>query len=283
MLELIQKHPRYAFGALLVHIFFLVLFGVGIHFKSQERAATTQQVQTVKVTTVDQKLVQKELRAFKEQDVLARRQREELARKRKAEERRLAQLRAQRLAEQKKEQQRLALAKQQEKLLKQKQEEQQKKLAAEQKRLKQLARERREQEQRQLQAQNEQAFKQQLAAEAKQLQQQQQLAAQRRAARKARQTEIDKYMDLIENKIYQNWVMPPSTNKGLVCELQVTLIPTGDVVNIELSKSSGDPVYDQSVIAAVRRASPLPVPPAQDGLFDVFRNLTLPVRADKKT
>jgi colicin import membrane protein len=283
MLEIIKKHPRYALGALLVHLFFLGLFGFTFHFKSEQRAATTQRAQTVKVTTVDQKLVQKELQAFKARDDKARRQREELARKRKAEEKRLAKLRAQRLAEQKrrlaeqkKEQQRIALAKQREKLLKQKQ-------AAEQKRLKELARKRREEEERRLQAQNEQAFKKQLEAEAKQMQQQQQIAAQRRAALKAKQTKIDKYMNLIENKIYQNWVMPPSTNKGLVCVLQVTLIPTGDVVNIELSKSSGDPVYDKSVIAAVRRASPLPVPPAEDGLFDVFRNLTLPVRADKKT
>lgn len=282
MLELVKKHPRYAFGALLVHIFFLVLFGVGIHFKSQERAATTQQMQTVKVTTVDQKLVQKELRSFKAQDEQARRQREELVQKRKAEEKRLAQLQAQRLAEQKQQQQQLALAKQREEQLKKKQAEQQKKLAAEKKRLKELARKRREQEKRQLQAQNEQTFKQQLAAEAKQLQQQQQIAAQRQAARKAKQTEIGKYMDLIENKIYQHWVMPPSTNKGLVCIYEVTLIPTGDVVSIELSKSSGDSVYDQSVKAAIQAASPLPVPPAKDGLFDEFRNLTLPVRADKK-
>ena len=72
-----------------------------------------------------------------------------------------------------------------------------------------------------------------MAAEAKRLKAEQEVAAQRRAAQKAKQTEIDKYMNLIENRIYQNWIMPPSTNKGLVCVLQVQLIPTGEVINID--------------------------------------------------
>ena len=199
-----------------------------------------------------------------------------MLRKRKAEEKRLAALRAQRLAEQKKETQRIALAKQREIQLKQQQK-------AEEQRLKALAKKRREEEERQERAKNEQALKQQLAAEAQRMKAEQEIAAQRRAALQARQTEIDKYMNLIENKIYQNWIKPPSANSGMVCELLVQLLPTGDVINIELSKSSGDPVYDQSVIAAVRRASPLPVPSGESGLFDVFRELHLPVRADKKS
>ena len=275
MLEMIKNHPRFVMGAILVHIFFLILFGVGLHLKSQERAATAQP-QTVTVTTVDEKLVQKELKAFKTQDEQARRQKEELTRKRKAEEKRLADLRAQRLAEQKQEKERLALAKQKDLQLKQKQKE-------EEQRLKDLARKRRQEELRQQQAKNEQALKENLAAEEKRLKAEAEVAAQRRAALKQKQTMIDKYMNAIENKIYQNWVMPPSTNKGMVCELQVRLIPSGEVIDIQLSKSSGDPVYDQSVMAAVRRASPLPLPPAETGLFDVFRDLTLPVRADKKT
>jgi colicin import membrane protein len=276
MLEMIKKHPRYVIGAILVHVFFLVLFGVGFHLKSQQRAATTQP-QTVTVNMVDEKLVQKELKSMQAQDERVRRQRETLQRKRKAEEKRLADLRAQRLAEQKKEKQRIALAKQREKQLKQKQE-------AEKKRLKELAKKRREEEARQERIKNEQALKKQLAAEAQRMKAEQEIAAQRRAALQARQTKIDKYMTLIENKIYQKWTMPPSTNKGLVCVLQVQLIPSGDVINIELSKSSGNSEYDKSVIAAVRKASPLPVPSGDDSdLFDEFRTLTLPVRADKKT
>ncbi|MBI1424388.1 MAG: cell envelope integrity protein TolA [Gammaproteobacteria bacterium] len=273
MLEMIKKHPRYAIGAILVHVFFLILFGVSFHFKSDQRAASTQPP-TVQVTTVDEKQVEKELQSMKAQDERARREKEELIRQRKSEEKRLADLRAQRQAEQKKQQERIALEKEQEKIRKQKQ--------AEEQRKKEQERKRQEEEQRREQAKNEQALKQQLAAEAQRMKAEQAAAAQRRAALQARQTEIDKYMNAIENRIYQNWIMPPSTNSGLVCELQVQLIPGGEVINIELSKSSGDPVYDQSVIAAVKAASPLPVPSAESGLFDEFRTLTLPVRADKK-
>jgi hypothetical protein len=120
MLEMIKKHPRYVIGAILVHVFFLILFGVGFHFKSQQRAATSQP-QTVTVTTVDEKLVQKELKSMKALDEKERRAKEDVVRKRKAEEKRLADLRAQRLAEQKKEKERVALALQQEKQLKLKQ------------------------------------------------------------------------------------------------------------------------------------------------------------------
>ena len=275
MLDMIKQHPRFVLGAVLVHVFFLILFGVGFHFKSQERA-TTGQPQTVMVTTVDERLVQKELKALKLQDQQEQHQKEELTRKRKAEEKQLADIRAQRLAEQKQEKSRIALAKQKEIDLKQKQK-------AEEKRLKDLAHKRRQEESRQEQAKSEQALKQSLAAEDKRLKAEAQLAAQRRAAIEQKQTLVDKYMTAIENKIYQNWIMPPTINKGMVCELQVRLIPSGEVIDIQLSKSSGDPVYDQSVVAAVRRASPLPVPPAESGLFDVFRDLTLPVRADKKT
>jgi len=275
MLDMIKKHPRYVIGAVILHLFFLILFGVGFHFTSQHRAATTQP-QTVTVTTVDEKLVQKELKAMKAQDARAQQQKDEIIRKRQQEEKRLADLRAQRLAEQKQEQQRIALAQQRDKELKQKQK-------AEEQRLKELAKKRQAEEERQAQEKSEQALKQQLAAEAKRMKAEQEAAAQRRAAQKAQQTEIDKYMNAIENKIYQNWRMPRSVNKGLICVLQVQLIPGGEVINIEVSKSSGDREYDESVKAAVRAASPLPVPSAESGLFDVFRNLTLPVRADQKT
>lgn len=274
MLDMIKQHPGYVIGGIIVNLIFMVVFGVGLHLRSQERAATTQQ-QTVTVTTVDEKLVQKELKAFKAQDEKARQQTEALERKREAEEKRLADIRAQRLAEQKKEQERIALAKEQEKQRIQKQKEEQQRKA-------ELERKRRAEEARQLQAKNEQALKESMAAEEKRLKAETEAAAQRRAAQQAQQSLIDKYTAAIENKIYQNWVMPPSTNAGLVCVLKIRLIPSGEVIDIQVSKPSGNPVYDQSVIAAVRRASPLPLPPAESGLFDAFRELTLPVRADKK-
>jgi len=246
---------------------------VRFHFFSSQRAASTQQ-QTVKVTTVDETQVQKELKSFKSSDERERQRTEQLRQQREAEEKKLAEARAQRQAEQRQELQRKAEAARLQQALLEKQKADAKRKA--------LAQKRQQEEERRQRAENEKALKQQMAAEEKRMQAEQQAAVQRRAAQQAKQSEVDKYKNLIENRIYQNWVKPPGIDKGLKCVLELQLIPGGEVIDIRVSKSSGDPVYDQSVVAAVKRASPLPVPSSASGLFDDFRNLTLPVQADKK-
>ncbi|MGD8926144.1 MAG: cell envelope integrity protein TolA [Thioalkalispiraceae bacterium] len=275
MLELFKKNPRFLVGAIIVHLFFLVLFGVGLHFKSRERAATTVQ-KTVEVTTVDEREVKKELAKLKAADDREVRRKNELEKKRKLEERRLESLRKKREAEQKKEKERLALLERKQKALKEKQQKEKERLA-------ELERKRKAEEERQDRARKEQELKEKMQAEEQRLKREEQAAALRKAELKKRQTTIDKYMNLIEAKVYQKWIKPPSISTGLVSELRVKLIPTGDVIDIQLVKSSGDPAFDNSVKAAVKKASPLPLPPAEMGLFEVFRDLRLPMRADKKT
>jgi len=260
MIEFLRQNPKYFIGAVLVHLFFLALFGLGFHFKSDNRAATSSP-QPVKVTTIDEKLVKKELMKLKQADQREEQRKNELVRKRQAEEKKLNELRQKRITEQKMEKKRLALLK--EKKLQEKK--------AQDKRRKQE------------QAQREKELRQKMQEEQERLQKEQEIAALREAELKKQQTMIDKYMNLIEAKVYQNWIKPPGDLRGKVTELQVRLIPSGDVISIELSKSSGDSVYDKSVQAAVKKASPLPLPPAETGLFDVFRDLHLPMRADKKT
>lgn len=262
------------FGAIIVHVFFIILFGVGFHLKSKERAATTVP-QTVEVKTIDEKLVQNELKKLQQQDEQEEKRQQEIIKQRQAEEKRLDDLRKQRLQEQENEKKRVAILERKEKELKEKQ-------RKEEARLKELERKRKEQEAAD-KVKREAELKEKMLAEQNRIQAEQEALAQRQAELKKRQTEIDKYMSLIEARILQKWIRPPTAREGLVAEIDVRLIPTGDVIDIELSKSSGDPVYDQSVLAAVKRASPLPLPPVETGLFDVFRHLHLPIRADKKT
>ncbi|KPK40160.1 MAG: hypothetical protein AMJ69_03460 [Gammaproteobacteria bacterium SG8_47] len=120
----------------------------------------------------------------------------------------------------------------------------------------------------------EEALKAQMAAE-----EQQRLADARRA--QAMST-IDKYRVLIEAKVRQNWLVPPSAQQGMVCVLSVRLIPSGDVVSVQILESSGDAVFDRSVENAVRKASPLPLPPAELGLYDEFRELRFPFELQRK-
>jgi colicin import membrane protein len=274
MFDLLRKNPKYLVGAIIVHLFFIVLFGVGFHLKSQERAATTAP-QTVTVKTIDEKLVEKELKQLQQQDEQEAKRQQDIVKKREAEERRLEELKQKRLKEQENEKKRLAILEKKEKELKEKQRQ-------EEERLKELERKRKEQEAAD-KVKREDELREKMLAEQKRIEAEQEALAVRQAELKKRQSTIDKYMSLIETKIYQHWIKPPSNIEGKEAVLDVRLIPTGEVISIELSKSSGDPVYDQSVIAAVKRASPLPLPPVDTGLYDVFRHLNLPIRADKKT
>lgn len=264
MLDLFKKNPRFVVGAILVHLFFIVLFGVGFHFKSRERASTAIP-EHVNVTVVDEKEVKKEMAKLKALDDREERRKQEAIKKRKAEEQRLQKL---------KKEQEIALKK--EKQLKEKQ-------RKEQKRLEELERKRQAEEAEQDRVRKELELQEKMRAEEERMKAEAEAAALRRTELKKRQTTIDKYMNLIEAKVNRYWIKPPGASKGLVSELRVKLIPTGEVIQIELYKSSGNSAYDQSATAAVRKASPLPLPPAETGLFDVFRDLHLPMRADKKT
>ncbi len=81
---------------------------------------------------------------------------------------------------------------------------------------------------------------------------------------------LDEYIRLIENRIQQNWIPPASATSGLECVVNVTQIPSGDVVDVRVGRCNGDDAVIRSIEAAVLRSSPLPRPPIPS-LFE--RNL----------
>lgn len=91
---------------------------------------------------------------------------------------------------------------------------------------------------------------------------------------------VDKYKALIVQSISQHWIVPEHLTKDLACQLAIRVAPGGNVLGVKLVKSSGDPILDRSAIAAVYKASPLPVP-ADTRIFDKFRDLRLTVRPDE--
>ena len=95
----------------------------------------------------------------------------------------------------------------------------------------------------------------------------------------ASQGEIDKYKALIIQAISSQWIVPPNLPQNISCELDVRIAPGGVVLQVSIARSSGNPVLDNSAIAAVNKASPLPVP-SVPGLFDQFRELHLTVKPD---
>ena len=66
-------------------------------------------------------------------------------------------------------------------------------------------------------------------------------------------TEAQSYVALISQRIEQNWSRPPSARTGMQCELLIRLVPTGQVVNVDIVKSSGNAAFDRSAIQAVNK------------------------------
>ena len=125
------------------------------------------------------------------------------------------------------------------------------------------------------------ALKKQLAqeAEAKRAAQEQADAlnklAQQQAAAQA--SEVDKYKQLIADRIRRFIIEPPGLQGNPQVELDVTVLPGGEVLDVKTRKGSGQPAWDAAVERAVRRAQPLPLP--QDPtLHSRFRELNLRFR-----
>ncbi|MDX2164945.1 MAG: cell envelope integrity protein TolA [Gammaproteobacteria bacterium] len=89
----------------------------------------------------------------------------------------------------------------------------------------------------------------------------------------------DKYKAAIIQAISEQWLVPQHLPKNISCVLDIRVAPGGVVLQVTVKKSSGNPVLDNSAVAAVNKASPLPVP-TDASLFDAFRTITLTVRPD---
>ena len=68
------------------------------------------------------------------------------------------------------------------------------------------------------------------------------------------------YLFALQQKVVRNWSPPPSAAEGLDCEVRVRQTPRGEVLDARVVRCNGDAAVTRSIEAAVRRASPLPVP-----------------------
>ncbi len=70
--------------------------------------------------------------------------------------------------------------------------------------------------------------------------------------------EVQQVARLMQARITQNWRRPPSARNGMEVLLIISLVPTGEVVGISVSSSSGSTAFDRSAIAAVERVARFP-------------------------
>jgi len=86
---------------------------------------------------------------------------------------------------------------------------------------------------------------------------------------------VDEYVARIAARIRRYIVLPPGVAKNIRAEFNVTLLPGGEVLSANLVKSSGNEAYDSAVERAILKAQPLPLPSAEQNLFNRFRELRL--------
>jgi len=98
------------------------------------------------------------------------------------------------------------------------------------------------------------------------------LAAEEHFAAAQASGQLAQYQAQIRARIERAWIRPASARPGLSCEVRITQVTGGEVVDVKVGSCNGDDTVRQSIEAAAYRASPLPQPP-DPALFD--RNLVV--------
>jgi colicin import membrane protein len=103
----------------------------------------------------------------------------------------------------------------------------------------------------------------------------------RAAQLEARQREFNQYVDRIKAKIRSRANVPDSVTGKPNIQVQIRVLPGGDVLDIRVVKPSGNRAYDAAIERAIRSAAPLPVPDVNSELFPQFRELILNIEHER--
>lgn len=298
LLSEIKNNPWALALVIAVHLVLIVLLSINLASDDKPPMPAAQKHKIIDAVVVDaskydEREKQKKLDAKKkiEDKKAAEKKRKQELEKKKT-------LEKQRLAEKKKQQQKLAAEKKKatekqkaaEKqkalaLAKKKEAEKQERLAREKKEKERLAKEkaakekkarelkekqrleaekkRKEEEERQRRAEEKAEMERAMLEEERREEE-----ARVQAARAARlQTQLQQYMMEIDQAVENNWLRPAMTSKEQSCEVIVTQTMSGDVIDVQLLSCTSDTAFQRSVERAVRKASPLPLPPDPE-LFD---------------
>jgi len=93
----------------------------------------------------------------------------------------------------------------------------------------------------------------------------------------ATRVQVERYQDLIRSKIRRKMKAVADVPESAEAIFEITLLPDGTVMDVELQKSSGYPAYDNAAERAIRLADPLPMP-TDVNLQMMFRELKLSIR-----
>ena len=122
-------------------------------------------------------------------------------------------------------------------------------------------------EEQKLAAQKQQATQKQQAAAAADARAQREATMRAQAGAEAKAAGAERargddrgYLTKLKTKIRGNVVLPQNLMGNPAAVFRVTQLPSGEVIDVKLMKSSGNPQLDTAVERAIRKSSPLPVP-----------------------
>ena len=290
----IKNNPWALALVIVVHIVLIVLLSINLASDEKPPVPAAQKHKIIDAVVVDaakydEREKQKKLAAQKkieDKKAAEKKRKQEVENKKKLEKQRLAEKKKkeQKLAAEKKKiaekQKALALAKkkeadrkEKERIAKEKVEKERlaKEKAAKEKKERELKekqrleaeKKRKEEEERQRRAEEKADFERALLEEERREEE-----ARVQAARAARlQTQLQQYMMQIDQAVENNWLRPATSSEEQSCEVIVTQTMSGDVIDVQLQSCTSDNAFQRSVERAVRKASPLPLPPDPE-LFD---------------
>lgn len=88
---------------------------------------------------------------------------------------------------------------------------------------------------------------------------------------KTRQTLIKTTVTKIQTQVLNKWIRPKGIYQNISCVIELRVKSNGVISSVIVSESSGDRVFDQSAIIAIRRSSPLPIPAKLRDTFKHFK------------
>ena len=90
------------------------------------------------------------------------------------------------------------------------------------------------------------------------------------------QTDIEKYSYMIKRQVKENWKRPNNLNINLKTEIQLNLVPTGEILSATIIKGSGNRAFDESALSAILKVKSFEGLTMQMKLFDQhFRKFIL--------
>jgi colicin import membrane protein len=65
--------------------------------------------------------------------------------------------------------------------------------------------------------------------------------------------DVKSYNELLSERVAQNWSRPPSARAGMVAVFNIDMLPNGQVIGVDLAKSSGNFAFDNAAEQAIKK------------------------------